>query len=709
VIVRKGNSRTEMPNQFKSAQGSSWFNSQSPGGGGGAAATAAAQNSTRAFTFERAYAPMGAVPNLSEIPGDTPADGSPPAADSPQHSRFSGSPLAADSPVITAYGSMRGTAYDTGVTSRHGSIAQGSLSLSSYRNSVSPTGASMYGSDFNSPNSQLSQPTQRSPGSISDITDRFSTVSAASPTPSRFSTPAVPSENTQELFNGAFPEGTTSPDDDSIGQFVGEIAESMARVEATQHPSTEAPSDADAPAGEGGAGVGGSGAGADDAQGEPPAQAPPDAASEAAEITGNDGGGGAPPPPAGGGGAGEGPPGGSPPADADGGAAAAAAEDSDGDEGEVNEDEEPRISSQIDLVLRENDERLNEGDVFLNRIASNVLPPDSFGVTQDQFDASVASLAPRIVRGAKAFIKPYVTNYFAYIKTATGLAKDHADLISLGSKILAAIQDRECKVKYPTIPRHVRVVVPSVNCFDDTKKLETNNLLQSIQWVLQLDVLKATKECCRINLLTVDREMAKIPLELVTAVKARTFGFPAEAREDFLYIAKYEYDSVLANTKLSMAYEKAEQREAKQKKALQIAESKRKAELNLVAKASEKYGVLGNVINTELDLREAAAASDESEITRLQGNRDRQNVQLEKSLTKHLNMPNSKPRVGNKRKNGPGQQAQHQKMQKSKKAAKFTVSHGGTKMTVTPAGGGNQQKKQKKKKAKGKRNGQKSG
>ena len=198
--------------------------------------------------------------------------------------------------------------------------------------------------------------------------------------------------------------------------------------------------------------------------------------------------------------------------------------------------------------------------------------------------------------------------------------------------------------------------------------------------------------------------------ELVTAVEARTYGFPEEASDHFMVIAKFEYDKLLTNIKLSKAYEKAEKREAKQKKTLQIAESKRIAELNLVAKASEKFDVLGAVINTELDLRVAAAASNDEEVTRLHSNRERQIVQLGTSFSHHLNGPNSKPRVGNKRKNVPGQKAQPKNVHRNNKSATILLSHGGAKMTVTTAGGGNQQKKkQKKQKAQRKRNGHKSG
>ena len=93
------------------------------------------------------------------------------------------------------------------------------------------------------------------------------------------------------------------------------------------------------------------------------------------------------------------------------------------------------------------------------------------------------------------------------------------------------------------------------------------------------------------------------------------------------------------------------------------------------------------MINTELDLRVAAAASNDEEVTRLHSNRERQIVQLETSFSHHLNGPNSKPRVGNKRKNVPGQKAQPKNVHKNNKGATIMLSHGGAKMTVTTAGG----------------------
>ena len=53
VIMRKGNSNTEMPNQFKSAQGSDWFTSQpkSDLDRDSIGATTADRNSAATFVF----------------------------------------------------------------------------------------------------------------------------------------------------------------------------------------------------------------------------------------------------------------------------------------------------------------------------------------------------------------------------------------------------------------------------------------------------------------------------------------------------------------------------------------------------------------------------------------------------------------------------------------------------------------------------------
>jgi hypothetical protein len=162
VIMRKGNSNTEMPNQFKSAQGSDWFTSQpkSDLDRDSIGATTADRNSAAAFVFQRTYAP--------------------------HHLRLSGSTWIGCKLTrcrLTRYYSFR-------IDGRH-FIWPGSDSPTWFycpriiifisKFTVANWCQYFYGSNPNSPNSQLTRATQRPPSSITDLADRFSVASAITP------------------------------------------------------------------------------------------------------------------------------------------------------------------------------------------------------------------------------------------------------------------------------------------------------------------------------------------------------------------------------------------------------------------------------------------------------------------------------------------------------------------------------------------------
>ena len=187
--------------------------------------------------------------------------------------------------------------------------------------------------------------------------------------------------------------------------------------------------------------------------------------------------------------------------------------------------------------------------------------------------------------------------------------------------------------------------------------------------------------------------MAQVPIDLVALVRRKTYGFPPAAIESMLAIAKYEYDKQLYNNTITRLLDKNKEREDQQKKDLQISESKRKAQLNLVAKASEKMTVLGNVVDTRIAFYAAQQSNDVPEATRLKGEQEQQSVQLEKSFT--LNDLSSKSRAGKKRKNVPGNKKNQHPHQKTSRVA-ITLSSGGANFTVTPAKNSKGQTKQKK-------------
>jgi hypothetical protein len=356
----------------------------------------------------------------------------------------------------------------------------------------------------------------------------------------------------------------------------------------------------------------------------------------------------------------------------------------------------------MDEIIRLNDGGLDEADVYLNRISNegNVKEPFTFNVSKAAYDQAVESLEPRIVRAAIAMVKDSVSEYFGHIDTATEMAEEYAEIIVISSKIFAAENDRACKIKHPDVPKHFRIVVPKMNCFDDQAKTAANTIMQSKKWELQLAFLKTAKACGRTNLLTIDREMAQIPVDLVALVRRKTFGFPPASIDNMLVIAKYSYEKQLDNITTTRLLDKNKEREDQQKKDLQISESKRKAQLNLVAKASEKMAVLGNVVDTRIAFYAAQKPNNVHEAARLQGENEQHSVQLAKSF--HLNDQSSKARAGQKRKNGPGNQKHQHPQQKTSRVA-ITLSSGGANFTVTPAKNKNNKGQNKQKKpAKGK-------
>ena len=275
--------------------------------------------------------------------------------------------------------------------------------------------------------------------------------------------------------------------------------------------------------------------------------------------------------------------------------------------------------------------------------------PFSFGVSEEDFDRACKLLkgAGEIIREAKHNAKEAVDTFFAAAKTQFEMVTRLSDVIKLKAGVSAAMQDLSCRTKYPEIPKFYKVGVPKIRCFNEALQVETNSVLQSERWKMQMNVLKSTHKTCHVNCLEVDKILINVPNDLEKNIRTMTFGMEPEVVKLVLDIAGYTYDDGVRTQKILLQFRRTKKFTAQREKERDIAVKQREAQKKLVAKHSDRMDSLRTFFHTELELRDAMKANKKDEVNDLLNQRSEHDANFAKT---HLNSDGSKTRASEKRK-----------------------------------------------------------
>jgi hypothetical protein len=249
----------------------------------------------------------------------------------------------------------------------------------------------------------------------------------------------------------------------------------------------------------------------------------------------------------------------------------------------------------------------------------------------------------------------------------------------------AAVSDLTCKTEYPEIPKYHKIVVPKIRCYKEDKQVETNNTLQTERWKMQLNVLTSANECSRINCLEIDKELIKVPSDLVKSIEAMTFDMHPDVVQHVKNAAGFIYDEQIRNKSMLGQFRRTKKFTAQRHKDRKIVEKQNEARENLIAGASVKAEALRTFFHTEYELREARKTNDHRRVRDLEDQQPDQVAQVATAL--HLNTNSSKSRAGVKRKARSAKSTKKPAAQQQNPAVQVQGKKGHVKVSVSISGG----------------------
>jgi hypothetical protein len=289
--------------------------------------------------------------------------------------------------------------------------------------------------------------------------------------------------------------------------------------------------------------------------------------------------------------------------------------------------------------------------------------------------------AGEIIREAKHNTKEAVDTFFAAAKTQFEMVTRLSDVIKLKAGVSAAMQDITCKTKYPEIPKFYKVGVPKIRCFNEALQVETNSVLQSERWKMQMNVLQSTHKTCHVNCLEVDKILINVPNDLEKSIRTMTFAMEPGVVKLVRDIAGYTYDDGARTQKILLQFRRTKKFTAQREKERVIAEKQRVAQKKLIVNHSDRMDSLRTFFHTELELRDAMQANKLDEVNDLLNQRSDHDANFAKT---HLNSDGSKTRASGKRKRGNPTAATVAPQKKS--TVKIKGKRGKVKVNVSIAG-----------------------